>query len=550
MLIAAGGNRARTLWRVAAFYGLFLALSAAQLLPSLEFAGLSVRANVDYAFVSGGFPLRDTWQVFLPGVVSTFSPLYVGLIPLGLALVGVVFGVRRTTDDYSPGAERSGTDDRRPTTERRGRVPAARDRWAVLFFAALTVLALLVSFGNHGFLYPVLYRWAPGWALFRGQERAAYLVAFGLSVLAGYGAAALGGLTARQRRTAAVAYAAVAAAGLIAAALALRPSLDPLAGNAALWPRLAAGLIAVGAWAIILWLDLAERHRLWLLIAFTVAGLFGVNYVGNLAPRQPYPPLQVAAVQSAVRAVDGSVPGRVHNEDVLFEDYGMFVGVEDVSGSSPLRLARYDALLTDFPRERLWRLAGVRTVLSSRPDLYVPVEGRTAIPGGASPGYLHRLAAANPRAWVVNSVLTIDDAHARPLMGDARFDPEQTALIPPPAPSGLEDGTLALAGDNRVRLERLAPNRLRAHVQSEHGGLLMVSENWMPGWRATVQRTGEPAQRDVPVVRADLTFLGVPVRPGESTIELTYWPDSVRFGLAISGVALLLLVLRRLDGGW
>ncbi len=122
-----------------------------------------------------------------------------------------------------------------------------------------------------------------------------------------------------------------------------------MAGKAALWPRLAAGLIAVGAWVIILWLDLAERHRLWLLIAFTVAGLFGVNYVGNLAPRQPYPPLQVAAVQSAVRAVDGSVPGRVHNEDVLFEDYGMFVGVEDVSGSSPLRLARYDALLTDFP---------------------------------------------------------------------------------------------------------------------------------------------------------------------------------------------------------
>ena len=112
LLIAAGGNRARTLWRVAAFYGLFLALSAAQLLPSLEFAGLSVRANVDYAFVSGGFPLRDTWQMLLPGVVSTFSPLYVGLIPLGLALVGVVFGVRRTTDD-DDGRRRRTTDDRR-----------------------------------------------------------------------------------------------------------------------------------------------------------------------------------------------------------------------------------------------------------------------------------------------------------------------------------------------------------------------------------------------------------------------------------------------------
>ena len=541
LLITAGGNRARTLWRVAAFYGLFLALSAAQLLPSLEFAGLSVRANVDYAFVSGGFPLRDTWQMLLPGVVSTFSPLYVGLIPLGLALVGGVLCGRRTA------TTRRRTKDQGPRAER---PPAARDRWAALFFAALAVLALLVSFGNHGFLYPVLYRWAPGWALFRGQERAAYLVAFGLSVLAGYGAAALGGLTARQRRTVGVVYAAVAAAGLIAAALVLRPTgADPAASQAAWTLGLVAGLLALGGWVVVLWIDITSDKRLWLLVALTVAGLFVANYAVNLTLRRVYPPAEAVAVGAAVQSVGGSVPGRVHNEDVLFEDYGMFVGVEDVSGSSPLRLARYDALLTDFPRERLWRLAGVRTVLSSRPDLYVPVEGRTAIPGGEKPGYLYRLAAANPRAWVVDSVLTMDDAHALPLMGDARFDPERTALIPPPAPGGLEEGALALSGENRVRLERLAPNRLRAHVQSEHGGLLMVSENWMPGWRATVQRTGEQAQRDVPVVRADLTFLGVPVRPGESTIDLTYWPDSVRFGLAISGVALLLLVFAAMDGG-
>jgi len=121
LLITAGGKWARYLWRVAAFYAIFLALSAAQLLPSLEFAGLSVRANVDYAFVSGGFPLRDTWQMLLPGVVSTFSPLYVGLIPLGLALVGGVFGGRRTTDDG-----RRTTDDRRPTTD--DRRPTTDDR--------------------------------------------------------------------------------------------------------------------------------------------------------------------------------------------------------------------------------------------------------------------------------------------------------------------------------------------------------------------------------------------------------------------------------------
>ncbi len=73
--------------RIAAFFALFLGLSAAQLWPSLEFTALSVRANVGYGFVSGGFLARDTLQVLAAGVLTQFSPLYVGLVALGLALL-------------------------------------------------------------------------------------------------------------------------------------------------------------------------------------------------------------------------------------------------------------------------------------------------------------------------------------------------------------------------------------------------------------------------------------------------------------------------------
>ncbi|HMN31546.1 MAG TPA: glycosyltransferase family 39 protein, partial [Caldilineaceae bacterium] len=65
-----------------------LGLAAAQLLPSLEFVGLSVRANVNYAFVSGGFPWQDSWQLLLPGVLTEYSPLYIGVVGLFLAIVG------------------------------------------------------------------------------------------------------------------------------------------------------------------------------------------------------------------------------------------------------------------------------------------------------------------------------------------------------------------------------------------------------------------------------------------------------------------------------
>jgi uncharacterized membrane protein len=324
------------------------------------------------------------------------------------------------------------------------------------------------------------------------------------------------------------------------------------ASEGVLWRGLAAGAFTLVAWGVVLWLDLSESRRLWLLIALTVAGLLAANSTGNLAPRRAYPPLAALALRENSLMSAGSAPGRVHNEDVLFEDYGMLVGIEEASGSSPLRLARYQALLSDFPRERLWRLAGVKWVLSSRPELHVPVESRAPVVAGDVSGTLHRLAADNPRAWVVHTLLTMDDAQALPLLGDKRFDPEQTAVIPPPASQGLEAGVLASAGQDRVRLERIAPNRLAAHVQSEHGGLLVVSENWMPGWRATVERAGPASPHDIPVVRADLTFLGVPVEPGESRVELTYAPDSVRFGLAVSGFALLLLgaaaVWRRVRG--
>jgi hypothetical protein len=511
--------------RIAIFYGLFLGMSAAQLWPSLELVGLSVRANVDYAFVSGGFPLRDTWQMLLPGILSQFSPLYVGLIPLGLAVLGGVttFVLPNPRTPHGFGARAGGR-----------------------YFAILAGLALLVSYGNHGFLYPVFYRWAPGWGMFRDQERAAYLVAFGLSLLAGYGLAAFAALSSRRRQLIGLAYAAVVAAGLIGMSLSVRTAI-----NAAALRGIALGLIILVACVRWRWWQARATPRwLWLITALVLADLFAANITTNLAPRQPLPSAEAVAMRATLLERGrspgrGSVPERVHNEGVLPEDAGMFVGIEGVSGSSPLKLARYAVLLSDFPRDRLWQLTGVRYVLSRQPVLYVPSQRVAEFAGPAGPSFLYQVEAPNPRAWVVNTVRTVEDAQALPLLGDASFDPAQTALLPPFPPLGMEDGVLALPGTNQILLERRAPNVLRVNVDSEYGGLLVVSENWLPGWRATAQQAGQPAgmqlRRDIPVVRADLTFLGVPVRPGQSTIELTYAPDSVRFGLAVSGMTLLLM---------
>ena len=207
---------------------LTLAFSAVQLLPSLEFTRLSVRSSVDYAYVSGGFPVQDGWQLLFPDILTQFSPLFIGIPGLALAALGLT-RLRKT----HPGRD------------------LTPNRYFPLFFALITGLSLLLSLGDNGFLYPLFYRYVPGWNLFRGQERTAYLATFGLSVLAGYGMVALPALSLRARRLAGGGLViAVAVAGLIFGIFWQRVGRGALSG----WAFVAVGLLSLLVALAVAWL--------------------------------------------------------------------------------------------------------------------------------------------------------------------------------------------------------------------------------------------------------------------------------------------------------
>jgi uncharacterized membrane protein YfhO len=65
----------------------------------------------------------------------------------------------------------------------------------------------------------------------------------------------------------------------------------------------------------------------------------------------------------------------------------------------------------------------------------------------------------------------------------------------------------------------------------------MVSENYYPGWSATVD--GKPAT----IGRADFTLIGVELPAGAREVELTYGSATYERGRAITVVALLLAVV-------
>ena len=522
------------LFGLGAFLVLATGLSAAQLLPSLEFSELSVRANVDYAYVSGGFAWQDTWQLLLPGVLTQFSPIYVGVIGLGLALAGIGFG-RSTRETREPGT---------PTPDPYNRYP--------LFFGFLALIALLLAYGDNGFLYPLAYWVAPGWNLFRGQERAALLVALGLSVLIGAGMAALPTLTYLERRRLALLYAVLVAGGAYCYGI-----LWQLVGQSAVgqWHYLLIAVVTMllaMALIVLLLRPAWSRRRGRIIAGLVVLNLFGANISTNLdwvdPARKTMLAPEMAAVEQGVRQgvpQATGLPGRVYNEFRVYEDYGMRQQIEDVWGSSPLRLARYAALFDNFPLDRLWRLTGVTHVLTWRRELFEASELLAEFPQTSDSTYLHRLVEPNPRAWLVQQLQPATDTDAVALLADHTFDVEQIALLPPET---LANPLTLPTGSSQIKIESIEAGQLRVTMESAAGGLLVLSENWLPGWQvrnivsqATTQATG--GLSNFTPYRVDLSLLGVLVPPGAVSFELIYWPQRVQQGLWISGGTLGLLVL-------
>ena len=520
-----------------AFCTLPFALTSLQWLPSWEFTQYSVRAAVDYAFVSGGFPVRDTWQMVWPGILTQFSPLYVG----GIGLVLAILAVSSWRLAVSP--DRAHRDERLSSHP----VPSPQSPVAILL---LTLVALFLSFGDNSFLYPIFYRFAPGWDLFRGQERAAFLVVFGLSVLAGTGAGALTKLSTRGRRGVAVGaiVAMICGAGIVYAFL--QRSGQTAVGNAAFVQIVGISLLFVAGAAALLWTPGWSSRRTALLTALAFANLLWAGFDTNLADfgpaRRTILAPEMAALQAAVaERVDANLglPGRVYNEFRIYEDYGMRLGVEDVWGSSPLRSARYARLFDNFPLDRLWQLTGVEHVLTWRRELFGPSELLAEFPQATDATFLHRLPDPFPRAWVVSQIRIAEDDDAVALLADSAFDLRATALIPPEQ-SNFAAGTeipLGPPGVADVQLQRPAPHRLRVDVSSAHGGLLVVSEVWFPGWRIENVSCDGCDLGDAPL-RANLTFLGVFLAPGQTTFDLVYRPESVRLGRSISVVSAVILL--------
>jgi hypothetical protein len=139
-----------------------------------------------------------------------------------------------------------------------------------------------------------------------------------------------------------------------------------------------------------------------------------------------------------------------------------------------------------------------------------------------------------PRIFLTYGARAVpDDTEALSILRSGEFDPRHEVLLAAEQVGATQTPT---EGAERVQLTSYDSQRVVASVLAPADGYLVLTDAWYPGWQVRVDG------REAPLVRADLMFRAVHLTAGEHSVEFAYAPASFRTGLAISAVALLLVL--------
>ena len=471
---------------------------------------------------------------------------------------------------------------------RAGTPPLRRER---IFWTLVALAALSLTLGPHSPLARILFH-IPVLNLFRIQNRWLLFAGLAAAMLAATGfdrllAALAAGDRKSPRRALAIAAALVLAA--VPAAWAWLKWTGPRSAmpvdwawffgdvfdirNPALWLPVAVWAAAVAALALLLW-----RPRLapavilfWFALLGGEMSLLARQVVIRIAndPTLAIPPANEAAARMLAIAPPGTfrfltpteeVMGQ--HEETLPQSLGALNGLHCAGGNWPLVPPDYLALLeynnwgwTREPRELLRRpwilsMLNIRFLLvgftlgepgdyAFHPELPPPplLDDIRTDPDFSYLRVLDRTqrgvtlvenTRVLPRAWLVARLIpvaTAADAVAR--LHSGPFDPAAEALVEISA--ALPASAFARLGSGTVRELDRRDDRLRFETDiTGDPGFLVLSEQWHPGWRATID--GTPA----PLYRVNGVLRGVPLPVGRSAVELIYRPAGLMRGLVIS----------------
>ncbi len=246
------------------------------------------------------------------------------------------------------------------------------------------------------------------------------------------------------------------------------------------------------------------------LVALTVIDLWRVN--ATLIEARPRPARVPAAEWLAAQGPPESFRVYSPSYSLPLDD-----GLHHVDGVNPLHLARTARLIE--------RASGVpsRGYTESLPAFKPAVTGAAADPATVNAGAVPDaalLGLLNARFVAAEFDVAAPDLQLVRTFGRTRVY-ENLAARP-----------RVWAEGGQATLTVWSPNRLVVEVTLPADGLVVISEAWDPGWRATVDGKAAPVEVALEALQ------GVPVPAGVHVVELVYQPWPVGAGLAVSALGM------------
>ena len=519
--------------------GLFIILfvgfsvAAVQLMPTLEFSGLSGRAGgVSYQFAtSDSLDFSDFLSFLLPDIFG--NPVdqtywksgegwhfwetcaYVGILPLFLICV------------------------------RSRSFPLRQFR---LFCILMITGALFLALGRHNPIYPFVYH-LPGFGSFRIPSQIIFLYVFGISIMCGMG---LHGLNQSDAQLTSCFHAFFFIAGGILLFLTIGLSIFPSDLSDFLIKSFAANDmtsvdmnklydgVLVGAYkgALVLFVSallilLRKTGRMNLrLFNMLAVGIVIIDLYSFSDPFvQPYSFKTSAAKSDFVSSLSRSpAMGRVYADYAnLLPNDALTYGFPSILGYDPLILKRYIEFIQtsqDQPLDRyvisLWKIGNPHAKLLTLLNLkqIVADQGIELMDNGI------------PYACFVGEAVFKNADEILSYMNSGQFDPLKVVVLESDK-NGIAMDQVPKSLNGSYTLMKYDNEEIRLRASTDARGFLVMSEIFYPGWQATVDG------KEVPVSRGNFIFRVIPLEKGRHEVVFRFVSRPFRFGVLISLVVLL-----------
>ena len=586
--------------------GIFLLLSAVQLIPFVELFFYSIRGKgLSYQEATiWSFAPKDVLLFFLPDAYGYFvdmkkywinqcwfKTLYTGGLPFVLSLLYFLSPFRTEEGGKGP-------------CETRG------------LYLSLIILSLFLSFGQYNPLYLLVFKYVPFFGGIRYPVKFLYIFILILSTTAGLGFQRMtessrnGGN--RKVKNLLISLSLTSGFFLLLFVLGHKEIESFLKGKGIDTPDfnfLSVNLyhtkrffFYLALFFLTLRIGYEVKWRGWikvLLVLFLAADLFGnMGFYGREKSSDYFKKTAILEIISSDlgRLRVFSTPKTISQDVAILLGHATYIdylkekhlptmnllyGLHDVWGIDVIRLKRIDGLYRAFTStpsissSNLVDLYSMKYIISVTPIegdprfelIYSRIEGLQGKKEELLRGNtikLYRNRNPLPRAWLVKDHRVLDEKSILAILSGEGFNPRKEVLLEEDpgwaTPNSLprrqagEPSTLrsrATAEDGRTpnaiselpEIVSESNNQVGLHVRTKENAFLVLSDTYFQGWKAYLD--GNP----VKIFRANYNFRAVSVPPGKHEVKFVYYPVSIKLGLLVTllgviGILVMGLCLR------